>query len=168
MNKSAPKSFPAYYNYYMELSEGELVESLKKAHDTTQIILTRINEEQAMYRYAPGKWTIKEIVQHLIDSERIYAYRALRFARQDATELAGFEQDDYVAVADANRRSMADLAHEFAMVRNATVALFESFTAEMLEKEGVANKSRVTVASIGRVCVGHEIHHMDVIKSKYL
>lgn len=168
MNKSAPKSFPAYYNYYMELSEGELVESLKKAHDTTQIILTSISEQQAMYRYAPGKWTIKEIVQHLIDSERIYAYRALRFARQDQTELSGFEQDDYAAVADANRRSMADLAHEFAMVRNATVALFESFTSEMLEKEGVANKSRVTVSSIGRVCVGHEIHHMDVIKSKYL
>lgn len=152
----------------MELSEGELVESLKKAHDTTQIILTRIDEEKAMYRYAPGKWTIKEIIQHLIDSERIYAYRALRFARHDATELAGFEQDDYVAVADANRRTMAELAHEFAMVRNATLALFESFTPDMLDKTGIANKSKVTVASIGRVCVGHEIHHMNVIKTKYL
>jgi uncharacterized damage-inducible protein DinB len=168
MNKTAPKSFPAYYNYYIELSEGELVDSLIKAHDTTQVILTRISEKQAMHSYALGKWTIKEIVQHLIDSERIYTYRALRFARQDASELSGFEQDDYAAVAEGNRRTMADLAHEFAMVRNATIALFESFTPAMLEKEGIANKSQVTVGSIGRVCVGHEIHHMNVIKAKYL
>jgi len=168
MNKSAPKSFPAYYNYYIELSEGELVDSLTKAHDTTQIILTRISEKQAMYSYAPGKWTIKEMVQHLIDSERIYAYRALRFARHDETELSGFEQDDYAAVAGANERTMADLAHEFAMVRNSTVALFESFTPDMLSREGVANQRRVTVESIGRVCVGHEIHHLNIIKSKYL
>ncbi len=168
MKKAAPKTFPAYYNYYMELSEGELVESLKKAHDTTQIILTRISEEKAAFAYAPGKWTIKEIVQHLIDSERIYSYRALRFARQDKIELPGFEQDDYAAAAYANNRSMADLAHEYAMVRNATVALFESFTPEMLSSRGVANKREVTVESIGRVCVGHEIHHMNVIKERYL
>ena len=163
-----PKSFPAYYNYYISLSTGDLVNNMRKAHDTTQIILSRISEEKASQSYAPGKWTIKEIIQHLIDSERIFAYRALRFARADKTPLSGFEQDDYVAVSQANDRSMQSLMREYACVRDASIALFEHFTPEMLQQTGTANKTEATVESIGRVIVGHEIHHMDVIKSKYL
>lgn len=163
-----PKSFPAYYNYYISLSSGDLVTNMRKAHDTTQIILSRISDEQAEKAYAPGKWTIKEILQHLIDSERIFAYRALRFARADKTALSGFEQDDFVAQANANTRSMHSLMREYACVRDASIALFETFDAEMLTRTGTANKTEATVESIGRVIVGHEIHHMDVIKSKYL
>jgi uncharacterized damage-inducible protein DinB len=163
-----PKAFPAYYNYYISLSEGDLVTNLRKAHDTTQIILSRISDADAEKAYAPGKWTIKEIIQHLIDSERIFAYRALRFARADETPLTGFEQDDYVAVAHANKRSMHSLMREFACVRDASIALYETFDAEMLARTGTANKTEATVESIGRVITGHEIHHMDVIKSKYL
>ncbi len=164
----SPKAFPAYYNYYISLSEGDLAANLRKAHDTTQIILSRISDADAEKGYAPGKWTIKEIIQHLIDSERIFAYRALRFARADETPLMGFEQDDYVAMAYANKRSMQALMREFACVRDASIVLFESFDTEMLERIGTANKTEATVESIGRVIVGHEIHHMDVIKSKYL
>jgi len=163
-----PKSFPAYYNYYISLSTGDLVTNMRKAHDTTQIILSRITEAQAEKAYAAGKWTIKEIIQHLIDSERIFAYRALRFARADKTALSGFEQDDYVANANANRRSMQSLMREYACVRDASIALFETFDADILQNVGTANKTEATVESIGRVIVGHEIHHMDVIKSKYL
>lgn len=163
-----PKAFPAYYNYYISLSEGHLATNLRKAHDTTQIILSRISDADAEKGYAPGKWTIKEITQHLIDSERIFAYRALRFARADETALMGFEQDDYIATAHANKRSMHSLMREYACVRDASIALFESFDAEMMERIGTANKTEATVESIGRVIVGHEIHHMDVIKSKYL
>lgn len=163
-----PKSFPAYYNYYISLSTGDLVTNMRKAHDTTQIILSRISDTKAEQAYDAGKWTIKEIIQHLIDSERIFAYRALRFARADETALSGFEQDDYVAKAQANRRSMQSLMREFACVRDASIALFETFDAEMLAHSGIANKTEATVESIGRVIVGHEIHHMDVIKAKYL
>ena len=167
-NTEQPKSFPAYYNYYISLSTGDLVSNMRKAHDTTQIILSRISEEKAGQAYAPGKWTIKEVIQHLIDSERIFAYRALRFARADKTPLNGFEQDDYVTASHANERSMQSLMREFACVRDASIALFEHFTADMLQAAGTANKTEATVESIGRVIVGHEIHHMDVIKSKYL
>lgn len=166
--EKTPKAFPAYYTYYISLSEGDIVTNLRKAHDTTQIILSRISEETAGTAYAPGKWTIKEVIQHLIDSERIFGYRALRFARADQTALTGFEQDDYVAVADANARSMASLAREFAFVRDSNIALFESFTAEALTRTGKANKTEVSVESIGRVIVGHETHHMNIIKERYL
>jgi uncharacterized damage-inducible protein DinB len=163
-----PKAFPAYYNYYISLSSGDMVTNLRKAHDTTQIILSKISETQANSSYAEGKWTIKEIIQHLIDSERIFAYRALRFARGDEQVLAGFEQDDYVAASAANARSMHDLMKEYACVRDASIALFESFDEAMMQRKGTANKTEATVESIGRVIVGHEIHHMDVIKTKYL
>lgn len=166
--QETPKAFPAYYNYYISLAPGNLVTNMRKAHDTTQIILSRISEEQASKAYAPGKWTIKEIIQHLIDSERIFAYRALRFARADKTPLSGFEQDDYVIQSQANKRSMQSLMREYACVRDASIALFEHFNEDMLSERGIANKTEATVESIGRVIVGHEIHHMDVIKSKYL
>ncbi len=166
--QETPKAFPAYYNYYISLAPGNLVTNMRKAHDTTQIILSRISEEKAGEAYAPGKWTIKEIIQHLIDSERIFAYRALRFARADKTALSGFEQDNYVASSNANNRSMLSLMREYACVRDASIALFEHFDEEMLNRRGTANKTEATVESIGRVIVGHEIHHMDVIKSKYL
>lgn len=168
MNQPNPKNFPSYFNYYVQLSEGELTESLQKAHDTTQIILSRISEEKALHRYAEGKWSIKEVIQHLIDSERIFVYRALRFSRNDKTALPGFEQDDYVAASHADQRSMAELAHEYAMVRNSTIALFGSFSRDMLAAVGTANNREVSVEQIGRACVGHEIHHMNVIKEKYL
>lgn len=166
--EKTPKAFPAYYNYYISLSEGDVVSNLRKAHDTTQIILSKISDETAEKAYAEGKWTIKEVIQHLIDSERIFGYRALRFSRADATPLSGFEQDDYVAVAHANKRSMASLAREFAFVRNAHIALFESFDQEMLARVGKANKTEASVESIGRVIVGHETHHMNIIKERYL
>lgn len=166
--EKTPKAFPAYYNYYISLSEGDIVTNLRKAHDTTQIILSRISEETAETAYEPSKWTIKEVIQHLIDSERIFGYRALRFARADQTPLAGFEQDEYVDVAQANVRTMAALAREFAFVRNANIALFESFNTDMLGRTGKANKTEASVESVGRVIVGHETHHMNIIKERYL
>lgn len=163
-----PKSFPAYYNYYVSLSEGDLVSNLRKAHDTTQIILSRISETQAENAYEAGKWTIKEVVQHLIDAERIFAYRALCIARADATPLPGYDHEAYVGVSQANQRSMQSLMREFACVRDASIALFETLDTEMLARTGMANKTEVSAESIGRVIVGHEIHHMNIIKEKYL
>ncbi|MFN3529211.1 MAG: DinB family protein [Bacteroidia bacterium] len=166
--EETPKAFPAYYNYYISLSEGDLVSNMRKAHDTTQIILSRISDEDAEKSYAEGKWTIKELIQHLIDSERIFAFRALSIARGEQTPLPGYEHNDYVTASDANRRTMYNLMREFACVRDASIALFESFSPAMLAKKGIANKTEATVESIGRVIVGHEIHHMNIIKERYL
>jgi len=120
------------------------------------------------YRYADGKWTIKEIIQHLMDAERIFTYRALRIARKDQTPLPGFEQDDYVLPSQANKRSMEDLLNEFKAIKMATVSLYDSFSEEMLMELGTASNNPISVRAIGFIIMGHEIHHCDVIKDRYL
>ena len=120
------------------------------------------------YVYAPGKWTPKDIVQHLIDTERIMAYRALRFARFDSTSLPGFEEDDFARSARASRRTIADLYAEFGAVRQASLSLFRSFSEEMLEGTGVCAGQTLSVLALGFVLVGHPIHHANVVRERYL
>ena len=127
-----------------------------------------IANDKLEYRYDKGKWTIKEVIQHLMDAERIFAYRALRIARQDQTPLPGFEQNDYVQPSQANERSLDDLINEFKAIRASTVALFNSFTDKMLLAKGTASNSPVSVRAIGFIIMGHEIHHCQVIKERYL
>lgn len=117
--------------------------------------------------YAPGKWTVKDIIQHLIDAERVFSYRALRFARNDKTLLPGFEENDYAVTAEASKRTMDDLLDEFYMVRESTIKLFESFTDEMLMREGVLPSGDASVLAIGFIMPGHTIHHLNVIKERY-
>lgn len=117
--------------------------------------------------YAPGKWTVKDIIQHLIDTERIFAYRVLRFARNDKTLLPGFEQNDYAINAEATRRELNDLLEEYIAVRDTTIQLFKSFTNEMLIREGQTASGTITVAGIGFAIAGHTKHHMEVLKEKY-
>jgi uncharacterized damage-inducible protein DinB len=141
-----------------------LAESLKT---TTDFILS-IPEEKLTHRYAEGKWTIKEILVHLIDDERIYAYRALRFARNDKTELPGFEQDDYALHSGANEREIKDILKEFATVRNATISLFEGFNDEALLRAGVASGNIMSVRAAAYHIAGHEMRHIKIIKARYL
>lgn len=117
--------------------------------------------------YAPRKWTVKDIIQHLLDTERIFAYRVLRFARNDKTLLPGFEQNDYAVTAEASRRELKDLLEEYFTVRDTTVQLFKSFTNEMLMREGQTASGTITVAGIGFAIVGHTKHHVEVLKEKY-
>lgn len=117
--------------------------------------------------YAPGKWTVKDIIQHLIDAERIFAYRALRFARNDKTLLPGFEQNDYAITAQASHRELDDLLEEYFTVRDTTTQLFKSFTNEMLMREGQTASGTITVAGIGFAIAGHTKHHAEVLKEKY-
>jgi uncharacterized damage-inducible protein DinB len=119
-------------------------------------------------RYAPGKWTIKEILVHVVDDERIYAYRALRFARGDLTPLPGFEQDEFAAASDANERPVPDILAEHAAVRDATIALFRGLPEAALLRSGVADGKRFTVRALGYHMAGHEAHHMAVVKERYL
>lgn len=134
---------------------------------TTDLILS-LPEEKLTFRYAEGKWTIKEILVHLIDDKRIYAYRALRFARNDKTELPGFEQDDYAIQSGANERDIKDILKEFATVRQATISLFEGFDSEALIRAGVADGKVMSVRAAAYHIAGHELRHINIIKERYL
>ena len=131
-------------------------------------VFASLSEEQTEKAYAPGKWTLKEMLLHQIDSERIFAYRALRFARADGQDLRGFEQDDYVAHSAANARTVASLLAEYDATRAATVALFESFTEEQLNRRGTANGGPATVRALLYIVPGHERHHLNIVRERYL
>lgn len=159
---------PFYKNYIKDLGEVNLFEILKSSLDDTLNTLKDLSEEKLMYCYADGKWTIKELVQHLIDAERVLSYRAIRFSRNDTTELQGFDEDWYVNNSNGNDRNFTDLLEEFTNIRKASISLFTSFTPEMLTMSGSANGSDVTVRALGFIIVGHHMHHLKIIKEKYL
>jgi uncharacterized damage-inducible protein DinB len=154
--------------YIDKVQSGDLFAVMQATHRETQTLIGSLSDEQLQYRYAEGKWTIKDIVGHLIDAERIFAYRALRFARKDATELAGFEENDYVPTSNANDRSIHDLLAEFTVVRAATLSLLKSFTDEMLVRSGMVNGNAISVRALAYIIGGHEIHHLAVIKERYI
>ncbi|MCL9804269.1 DinB family protein [Flavobacterium amniphilum] len=170
MKNLQPGEFPDYYIPYINAVKSlDIVDGLEdNMNDFIDFIENTVHENKYEYRYQPEKWTIKDIVLHIIDAERIFAYRALRMARFDRTPLAGFEENDYVPVAEANKRSMTDLLHEFAMVRKSTICLFQSMSEEMLLNKGIASGKEISVRSIGYIITGHCIHHQNVIKERYL
>ena len=158
-----------YFQQYIDLvSSDNLLEELKNIHDTTQKTLSKITEEKSNYRYAEGKWSIKELVLHCIDCERVFQYRAMSFARNDKTALPGFEEDDYVLHSNADTRRLKDIAYEFQTVRNATISLFKGLDTSVLDNGGIANGAKLTVNACGFIICGHELHHMKVLKERYL
>jgi uncharacterized damage-inducible protein DinB len=120
------------------------------------------------YAYSEGKWTIKEIIQHIIDTERILSYRALRFSRKDNTPLAGFNENDYVAFSNAKDRNLQDLLSELSSVRQATLALYKSFSQEQLKGVGTASGQEISLRALGFVIIGHQKHHQKVFQERYL
>lgn len=168
MNLS-PEEFNPYYLPYINLKTSEdIVEGLKLNLKSVVDFYQSIPNEKYDYAYADGKWTIKDILLHVIDTERIFAYRALRIGRNDQTPIIGFEQDDYVSNAKATRRSMDSLLEEYVAVRKATLSLFTSFNDEQFKYLGVASNSTVSVRAIGYIITGHENHHNNVIRERYL
>lgn len=160
---------PEYYDSYIDrVRDKDVLQTLEEQMNSTHQLLKSINEEKGNYKYAEGKWTIKELIGHLIDSERVFAYRTLRFARNDSTELPGFEQDDYVATANFSKRSMEELVEEFYLVRKSNLILFKSLSDEELSRTGIANGGEVSVEALLYIMAGHENHHIAVIKDKYL
>lgn len=141
---------------------------MSEQNKETLALLRGLSESQADSRYAPGKWSVKELVGHLIDSERIFTYRALRFARNDKTELPGFEQDDYIKHASFGARSIGDLADELEHVRRASLDLFRSLDEEAWQRRGLANDAEISVRALAYIIAGHELHHVQVLKTKYL
>jgi hypothetical protein len=164
-----PSEYASYYNGYVgAVPRGDILELLESGVGRTMGLLGNLGEDRALFRYAAGKWSIKEIVGHLCDAERVYAYRALRFAREDPTALAAFDHDDYVARGMFDARPLADILGEFRVVRAASVALFRGMEGEMFARKGHASGFEFTVRAIPYILAGHENHHIGVIETKYL
>jgi uncharacterized damage-inducible protein DinB len=170
IEKPKEGEYPPYAVIYIGLlpDDGLVLRHLRENLKATTDFMLSLPEEKLNFRYAEGKWTVKEILAHVADDERIYAYRALRFARNDKTELPGFEQDAYALHSRANGRTVKSLLREFAAVRRATIALFESLDDEALARSGVANGNRVTVRALAYHIAGHELRHVNIIKERYL
>jgi hypothetical protein len=167
--RPATEEVAAYYHQYIEKAIGDdVLEALKHASDRAWETVYRIPTGHADHRYAPGKWTIKQIFQHLLDTERVFCYRALRFARNDGTELPGFDENEFAENADTSHRELHQLLREHDLQRSSTIALFRSFTEEMLMRSGVANGNRISVRALGWTIAGHVHHHMKVIDERYL
>ncbi|MBK6730276.1 MAG: DinB family protein [Bacteroidetes bacterium] len=159
-----------YHKAYLDRLPSQCDVPLEFENNTTHIIefLKSIPKEKLDYRYAVGKWTIKEILGHIIDTERIMSYRALCIARGETQQLPGFEEDEYAAASNANERSIDNLINEMDLLRKSTIAMMRSFTHEMIDSRGNANKHPVTVNAVCRVMAGHELHHLAIIKERYL
>jgi len=169
LGKPAPTEIPAFYQRYIaQVSGNNLLEGMLHAAKTLRSTIEQVRPDEEEYRYAPGKWSVKEVLQHVIDAERIFAYRALRFARNDATPLLGFEENDYVPAARCERRTLADLLAEYAAVHHATLELFVSMDEEMMLRTGIANGNRISVRAIGWTIGGHVLHHVGILKERYL
>ena len=159
---------PYYEQYINNTGSSNLLDTLKHSSETLIKLFETISEEKMNYKYADDKWTIKEMLLHIIDTERVFAYRALRFARQDKTNLPGFEHNDYVVVSNANNRSKASLINEYQAQRASIIMLFSNFTNEMLLSIGVASENAMSVRALGFVIAGHETHHCNILRARYL
>jgi hypothetical protein len=148
--------------------DGELLKHLEDNLEAAKKFFRSVPEPKLVWRYAEGKWTVKEILGHIIDTERVYAYRALRFSRNDATELPGFEQDDYVKVSRSNERSIDDMLDELTAVRASSIALLKSLDDDAFMRSGVASGRRLSVRGAAYIMAGHQLHHMNIIKERYL
>lgn len=162
--------FGAYYKPYIEKAQqyNAILDGLLENEKEVVSFFKNLPIEKLEFRYAEGKWTPKDILLHLIDSERIFAYRALRFARNDKTELPGFEENDYVEQANANKRDLNNLIEEFKAVRKSTFLMYQSFDNVQLKRVGVASNCSVSVRALAYMTLGHYLHHMVVIKERYL
>jgi DinB family protein len=169
MNKPDPTEYaPDFAKYISLVPEGEIVVTLGLQIESTLGLIRGLSAAQGDLRYAPGKWSVKEVIGHLIDAERIFAYRALRFARNDATPLPGFDENSFVADAGFGSRSLADLAEEFEHTRKSNVCLFKSLDGDPSLRLGVASDNRISVRAIAYSIAGHELHHLGILRSRYL
>jgi len=161
--------YQSYYGRYISLVPGQdLVRTLDHQIAHTLQALRAVSEEKSLHRYAPGKWSVKEVLGHLIDAERIFTYRALRFARKDPTPLPSFDQDPYVEAAHFDSHPWNDLIAEFEHVRRATILFFRALTPDDLLRFGTASGNAITVRALGYIIAGHELHHMAILRDRYL
>lgn len=158
-----------YFVPYIEKAEGtDLIKSLREIGNKTLRLIDELSEEQGKYAYAKNKWTIKQVIRHITDAERVFAYRALRFSRKDSTPLPGFDEDAYAKNDFCSGLSLKQIKDEFVQVRKATISLFATMDADVLDFEGVASKLPMTPRIVGWTIAGHNAHHLSVIRERYL
>jgi uncharacterized damage-inducible protein DinB len=157
-----------YAKYISKVPGTDVLGVLESERGQMLQLFARRSERDGNFRYALGKWTIKEVLGHITDTERIFTYRALRIARGDRTPLSGFEQDDYVRDGNFGERTLADLTEEFGAVRTASIALYRSFNEPALERRGIANQKEVTVRALAFITAGHQMHHRIILEEQYL
>jgi len=169
MSKPQPHEYAPYYNTYIsKVDDGDIIEILTKQHTEVDAFLKSIPADKALYAYADGKWSVKQAIGHITDTERIMAYRLLRFARNDKNELMGFDQDDYIVNARFNDMEMSDLIDELFYTRKANLYLFKSLNDEEKRRGGIASKNPVTVNALLYIIAGHIEHHIRILKERYL
>lgn len=164
------EEYPAYTEMYMKWvkKDGSLLEQLQNSLEKTVSLATTLSHEELQFRYKENKWSIKEVLVHIIDDERIYGYRALAFARNDKTVLPGFEQDEYNDHSDTSTRTIENILAEYKAVRQSTIALFNGFSDRALQRIGMANGNKTSVRALGYHILGHELHHIKIIQDNYL
>lgn len=163
-----PGEHDPYYSRYISLvPDNDILDTLRTQIADTQALLGRLGEDKGSFRYAPDKWTTKEVVGHLSDTERVFAYRALRIARNDQTPIEGFEQDDYVRFGPFAGRPLAELVEEYGAVRQSSLCLFRALDEQAWSRRGIANNAAVSVRAIAFIMAGHELHHRRILKEKY-
>jgi hypothetical protein len=163
--ESVPNHFK---NYVKQVDETDVLQALRLSGFRAQVLIHSIPNDKVDHRYAEGKWTIREVLCHVIDAERIFAYRALRFARNDKTTLSSFDENMFVPESNAEGRSLKKIADEFMHLRSSTVDMFDGFTEEMLHRRGLAGSNEASVLAMGFVIAGHEAHHRRIITERYL
>lgn len=168
VQRPAPGEHHAFYQGYVNLvPDGDFLSNFERQSREHAALLRGISEEKSAYRYAPGKWTIREVVGHLIDAERAFCYRALTFARDDATHLPAFDENAWARASNAATRPMKELVTELEAVRAATLAMFRGFSDAEFARSGVANSNKVSVRAIAYIIAGHERHHIKVLRERY-
>ncbi|TAF67898.1 MAG: DinB family protein [Cytophagales bacterium] len=168
MRKNQIQNIPDFYKNYVAVVEDlPLLELLESNKNAVLKAFGSFSEEKGNYKYAADKWSVKDLFQHIIDAERVFMYRALRFARNDKTVLPGFEQDDFVTFAQADKRTLASLVEEFKTVREASISLFRSLEEEALLREGNANKNPMSALALGFFIAGHALHHTKILEERY-
>jgi hypothetical protein len=168
ISRPKPDEYPtAYKDYIDKVPDGDLLAILEGQMKEKLARLGTLDPERARFRYAEGKWSVTEVVGHINDGERIFAYRALRFARGDETPLPGFEENDYVPAGRFDRRTLAEVLDEAAAVRAASLALFRGLPVESFDRRGLANEKEISVRALAWVIAGHERHHLGVLRERY-
>lgn len=169
MNRPDRDEYASFYAGYIDaVPDGEILSLLQSEHDRTATLLRGLTPEQASHRYAAGKWSVKELVGHVIDTERMFGYRAHAFARRDPARLPGFDQVDYAKSSNADARPLADLVDELAVVRQSHIAMFRGFDEPMWSRRGIGSDCEFSVRALAYIIVGHEVHHRRVIEERYL
>jgi len=163
-----PDEYAPYYERYIsQVADNDILTTLDEQRRQTLLVLSGRNEADGDFRYAPDKWSAKEVLGHVCDAERVFAYRALRIARADATPMEGFEQDDYVRNGPFAYRTLADLIEEYIAVRRATLSLLRNLDEAAWSRRGIANKNAVSVRGLAYIITGHELHHRRILEERY-